>query len=98
MDIENFCTYMKDEMTGWKAKSYDLMRKMEKMSPGPDENRAASIAEMGAIIDRVEQILEKLEKECPVNWDAEKAELDHMICDIKERWSEASAASPDDFE
>ena len=98
MDIENFCTYMRDEMTGWKAKSYDLMRHMEKMSPGPDENRAASIAEMGAIIDRVEQLLEKLEKECPTHWDSEKAELDHMICDIRKRWSEASAASPDDFD
>lgn len=98
MDIENFCTYMKDEMWGWRAKSYDLIRNMEKMSLGPDEKRAASIAEMGAIIDRVEQILEKLEKECPANWDLEKAELDHMICDMRVKWSEASAASPDDFD
>ena len=42
--------------------------------------------------------LEKLEKECPTHWDSEKAELDQMICDIRERWSEASAASPDDFD
>jgi hypothetical protein len=98
MDIESFCTYMKDEMKSWKAKSYDLIRNMEKMSMGPDEKRAASIAEMGAIIERVEQILKKLETECPANWDSEKAELDNMICDIKERWREASAASPDDFD
>jgi hypothetical protein len=98
MDIENFCTYMKDEMTAWKAKTYDLMRNMEKMPPGSDENRSASIDEMRAIIDRVEQTIGKLEKECPTNWDSEKAELDHMICDIRERWSEASAASPDDFD
>lgn len=98
MDIENFCTYMRDEMTGWKTKSHDLMRNLKKMSASPDANRASSIAEMGSIIDKVEQILEKLEKECPANWDSEKAELDHMICDIRGRWSEASAASPDDFD
>jgi hypothetical protein len=98
MDIATFCTYMKDEMTGWKAKSYDLIRNMEKMSPGPDEKKAASIAEMGALIERVEQILEKLEKECPANWDSEKAKLDNMIRDIGEKWKEASAASPDDLE
>jgi hypothetical protein len=68
------------------------------MPPGSDENRSASIDEMRAIIDRVEQTIGKLEKECPTNWDSEKAELDHMICDIRERWSEASAASPDDFD
>jgi hypothetical protein len=98
MDIENFCTYMKDEMTGWKAKTYDLLRKMEKMSLDPDKNRAASIAEMGAIIDKIEQTIGKLEKECPVNWESEKTELDRMICDITEKWSEASEMSPDDFD
>ena len=98
MDMDNFCTYMRDEIMGWKTISHDLMRNMKKMSAGPDENRTASIAEMGAIIDRVEQILGKLEKECPVNWDSEKAELDRMICDIREKWGESSAASPDDFD
>ena len=98
MDIQTFCIHVKDEMTGWKAKTYDLMRKMEKMSPYPDKDREASIAEMGAIIDKIERIVETLERECPVNWDSEKAELDQMICDMKERWSEASASSPDDFD
>ena len=98
MDIETFCTYMKDEMTAWKAKTYDLIRKVEKMPPDSDGNRAVSIDEMGAIIDKIEQTIGKLEKECPVNWDAEKVELDQMICDIRERWSEASEMSPDDFD
>jgi hypothetical protein len=98
MDIENFCTYMRDEMTSWKAKTYDLIRKVEKMPPDSDGNRAVSIDEMGAIIDKIEKTIGKLEKECPANWDAEKVELDHMICDMRERWSEASAASPDDFD
>ena len=98
MDIETFCTYMKDEMTVWKAKTYDLIRKVEKMPTDSDGNRAISMDEMGAIFDKIEQTIGKLEKECPANWDREKVELDQMICDIRERWSEASAASPDDFE
>jgi hypothetical protein len=98
MDIETFCTYMRDEMTGWKAKTYDLMRKVEKMPPDSEGNRAVSIDEMGVIIHKIEQTIGKLEKECPVNWEYEKTELDRMICDIREKWSEASAASPDDFD
>ena len=98
MDIQTFCAYMRDEMTVWKAKTYDLIRKMRNMSPHPDEDREASIDEMGAIIEKMERIVENLERECPANWESEKAELDHMICDIRERWSEASASSPDDFD
>jgi len=37
---------MKDEMTGWKARTHDLVRKIEKMSPHPDKDREASIVEM----------------------------------------------------
>jgi hypothetical protein len=98
MGIEAFCTYMKDEMTAWKAKTYDLIRKVEKMPPDSDGNRAVAIDEMGAIFDKIEQTIGKLEKECPVHWESEKAELDQMICDIRERWSEASEMSPDDFD
>jgi hypothetical protein len=47
---------------------------------------------------RREERFVKLQKECPASWDLEKLELDQMICDIRESWSEASAASPDDFE
>jgi hypothetical protein len=34
----------------------------------------------------------------PVHRASEKAKLDQMIYDIRERWSEASDASPDDFD
>ncbi len=98
MDIETFCTYMKDEMTVWKAKTYDLIRKVEKMATDSEGNKAISMSEMGGVFDKIEQTIARLEKECPANWDAEKVELDQLICDIRERWSEASAGSPDDFD
>ena len=98
MDIQTFCAYMKDEMTAWKAKTSDLIRKVEKMPPDSDGSRAVAINEMEAILDKIEQTIRKLERECPVHWESEKAELDQMICDIRERWSEASEMSPDDFD
>ncbi|MGD8983586.1 MAG: hypothetical protein PVH99_01735 [Desulfobacteraceae bacterium] len=42
--------------------------------------------------------VQELEEECPAHWESEKAELDQMICDIRDRWSEASEMSPDDFD
>jgi hypothetical protein len=98
MDLRTFCTDMRDEMNAWKAKTYDLIRKAEEMSPSPDQKVRASIDDMKAMIDRIEQTLGRLEKECPVNWDSEKNEIDQVVCDMKERWIVVEDLSPDDLE
>lgn len=98
MDIKTFCTGMRDEMTAWKAKTYDVMRKTEKISPSPDNKMKAAVDDMKAMIDRVELTLKRLEDQCPVNWDSEKAEIEQEMCNIQDRWNEAAAMSPDDLE
>lgn len=98
MDVKTFCTYMRDEMGAWKARTQDLAQQMEKMWPEPDEERAASMDQMGAMIHKMEKMIESLERECPAHWDREKADLEAMICDMRERWTAASETSPDDFE
>ena len=89
MAMETFCSSMRDEMKAWKAKTHDLIRKAEEGSPSPDQKVKASIDDMKAMIDRIEQTLGRLEKECPVNWDTEKAEIEQGMCDMRERWNEA---------
>jgi hypothetical protein len=98
MEIKTFCSSMRDEMTEWKAKTYDLIRKAQDRSPTPDQTVKASIDDMKAMIDRIEHTVARLEKECPINWDSEKAEIEQVMCDMRERWSEAAAMSPDDLE
>jgi len=98
MEMKTFCSSMRNEMAAWKAKTYDLIRKAEDMSPKPNQKVKASIDEMKGMISRIEGMLEKLERECPVKWDSEKAEIEQVMCDIQERWNEAASMSPDDFE
>jgi len=97
-DVKTFCTSMRNEMTTWKAKTYDLIKKAEEMSPSPDQKVKASIDDMKSMIDRIESTIGKLETQCPVHWGSEKAEIEQVMCDIRERWNEAASMSPDDFE
>jgi hypothetical protein len=39
-----------------------------------------------------------LMRPCPIDWESEKAQLDQMICDIRDRYSQVSEMSPDDFD
>ena len=89
---------MRDEMTAWKATTYDLIRKTEEMSPSPTQKMKASIDDMKSMIDRIERTLDRLEKECPVNWDSERGDVEQGLHDLTKRWNEAVAMSPDDLE
>lgn len=86
---------MRNEMTEWKAKTYDLIRETEGI---PGRRAKAAIDEMNAMIDRIQETLERLEKECPTNWDSEKTQIEETMCVMRERWSETASRSPDDFE
>ncbi|RJR46444.1 MAG: hypothetical protein C4576_10790 [Desulfobacteraceae bacterium] len=98
MEMNSFCSTLRDEMAGWKAKTSALITKSEAMSPAHNKKMADSIDDMKAMIERIEQTLRKLERECPVNWDPEKSEIEQTMCELRDRWSDASSFSPDDFE
>ena len=37
MDVKSYCDSLTIELTGWKAKVYDIVRKLDKMSSGDKE-------------------------------------------------------------
>lgn len=98
MEVNDFCSSLRDEMTGWKAKTNDFITKTEGASPEPDRGLKESIDDMKRMIDRIEQTLHKLERECPVSWDAEREEIDRTMRELHARWSDTASYSPDDFE
>ncbi len=98
MEAEAFCSSMRNEMTAWKAKTYDLIRRTKELFPDQDSKARAAIEDMKSMIDRIEQTLYRLEEQCPVRWESEKIEIDQAMCGIRERWNEAASLSPDDFE
>jgi hypothetical protein len=98
MEMNAFCSFLRDEISSWKAKTHDLVAKAEGNSPGQNPKMTASIDDMKAMIDRIELTIQRLEKECPVNWDSEKIESDQTMCELRERWNDTASFSPDDFE
>lgn len=96
MDVRTFCVDLRSEMTEWKAKTYDLMRELDRRSP-VDRRASASIDDLGRMIDEIEKKINRLEDQCPANWDPERVELEEMVAELKDKWSETAAMSPDDF-
>lgn len=97
MDVRTFCVDLRSEMTEWKAKTYDLIRDLDKRSPAERTSASVSIDDLGRMIDEIEKKIDRLEDQCPANWDTERVELEEMMTELKDKWSETAAMSPDDF-
>jgi hypothetical protein len=98
MDVTTFCVDLRQELTGFKAKAYDLLRAMDKRSSSGSEKAAASMDDLGRMIDQIEGKITQLEDRCPTDWGTERTELEAMVAELEEKWGEAAMMSPDDFE
>jgi len=98
MDVTTFCEDLRQELNGFKAKAYDLLRAMDKRSSSASDKAAASMDDLGRMIDQIEAKITQLEDRCPTDWDTERTELETMIAELEEKWGEASMMSPDDFD
>jgi hypothetical protein len=88
MDVKDYCNGVQMELTTWKARLYDITRKMEKL-PGSDREKVlGNIGDMNNLLTEMEERVEKLEKECPTEWSPEKKDIDGAHFDVLSKYEE----------
>ena len=98
MDVKDYCSGLQSELTGWKAKIYDLVRKMDKVSSGDKEKVVPHINELHMIVEELTDRIDRLNRECPTEWGPDKIELDTKITSLKTKWEGVwQNVSPGDF-
>jgi predicted nuclease with TOPRIM domain len=99
MDVTSYCNALRQDLTVWKAKIYDIIRALDKMSQGEKQKVASSVNRLHNVVDNIESEIIKLEKECPTDWSPEKVELQKRFKELENKcemmWSDVS---PDDLE
>ena len=88
MELHTYCNGMATELTGWKAKVYDVMRKFDDVSSGDKAYTYQHVNELHMIIDELGDRIEKLRAECPTSWEAEKNEMDDKLVHLRRKWEE----------
>jgi predicted nuclease with TOPRIM domain len=96
MEVTDYCKNLTMELTAWKAKMYDLGRKLDRMSTGQKEKVFPEVNELHMIIEELGQRIEKLQKECPTKWDP--SEINDKIDDLRIKLDETwDSVSPSDI-
>jgi len=92
MDAKNYCRSVEVELFGWKAKMYDMVRKVEKLRSSDKEKVAAQVEQLHKHIEDMEHIIEQLQTECPLEFGSEKQQIEETAAGLKNKYEEAMSA------
>lgn len=88
MDIKSYCDSVGIELTGWKAKLYDVIRRTEKLEADNINNIEPMVAELKDMVDDLDERIAALDRECPTEWGGEKSDIDGKMSQVTQKWKE----------
>jgi hypothetical protein len=88
MNVVDYCNGLEMELTAWKAKMYDAIRKMEKLPSADKEKVLPYIQGINIVITEMEDKIGSLKTECPSDWSPQKKEIDSAHIDMRSKYEE----------
>jgi hypothetical protein len=92
MDVQDYCKAMNMELTAWKAKMYDAMRRMDKLGSAGKEKILSNVEDLHMLLAQMEDRISQLEKECPTEWSPVKNEIDEAHVDMRSKYEDTMDA------
>lgn len=92
MDAENYCRSIEVELYGWKAKMYDMVRKVDKLRKSDKETISSRVEALHKNISDLEHLIEQLQTQCPVEFGSEKKQIEGTTAGMKKQYEDAMSA------
>ena len=90
MEVKDYCKCVDAELVAWKAKIYDVMSKMDKLPTGDKQRMFEEINGLHIVMTELEDRVEKLRTECPLEWKPEQETIKARLADLSSRYNEAA--------
>ena len=88
MDAKNYCSHVNIELTAWKAKLYDVIRKTNSLPAADREKVAPLLDRLNGTVTDLDSRIERLTRECPADWRAQRSEIEDGLSKMKEGWKD----------
>ena len=88
MNVIDYCKGMEMELITWKAKMYDLTRKVESLGSKELEKVLPNIQDLNMLITEMSSRIEQLKNECPTEWTPQKKDIDKGTVDMRGKYEE----------
>jgi hypothetical protein len=98
MDAKFYCDSVAIQLIGWKAKLCDVIRNASESTLSKKQKVDPTVRELNALIDDLDRQIDRLARECPSEWSADKARIEGKLSRMKSRWKDVWGAMGDEEE
>ncbi|MGC8491078.1 MAG: hypothetical protein ACP5SH_05000 [Syntrophobacteraceae bacterium] len=96
--VQNYCDNVVTELSVWKAKAYDVVRRFDKLSSGEKGALVDQVNDLHVYIEELENRIARLRTACPTDWKADQIEMEKTFDHLKGKFNDISAnVSPGDI-
>jgi len=88
MDVKDYCGSMSSELTAWKAKMYDITRRLDSLGTADVEKILPQVQDMHILIEDIATRIDNLNRECPTEWGPDKSAIDEAHVDMRGKYEE----------
>ena len=88
MDVQDYCKGLEMEMTAWKAKLYDVIRKVDKLGSAEKEKVLPNIEDLHMFLEEMSDRVETLKTECPSDWSPIKKEIEASSVNMRGKYED----------
>ena len=81
--VQNYCDSLVTELSGWKAKIYDVVRRIDKLSSGDKEKISLQVNDLHIFIEELEDRINRLRTECPTDWKPDQIEIESKMTNMQ---------------
>jgi hypothetical protein len=82
VDVKSFCESAGNDLIGWKAKLYDVIRKTETLGNVDKGKVEPLLEELNGLVDDVDKHIKLLADECPLDWESQKSEIQEKLSHV----------------
>ena len=90
MEVRDFCKYADMELTVWKAKLYDVLRKMDQTPTANKQRMYEEVNGLHIVMAELDERIERLRKECPIAWYPEEKEIQSKFSELNTRYNDTA--------
>ena len=88
MNVTDYCKYVEQELTTWKARLYDANRKIDLLSCNVKDKILGNMGDLKMLIADMEERIHTLSNECLTEWSPIKKEIDAGHVDMRSKFEE----------
>lgn len=90
MEVKDYCKYVDVELTIWKAKLYDVLRKMEELPTSNKQQMFKEVNGLHIVISELDERIEKLRTECPLVWKPDQENIQAKFSELNSKFNDTA--------